>query len=105
MGPLVANTGLNLTVLSHDGNVDIGIIACPDLVDDVGELADRFVDAVAALVAIASPPPDLGADMVDVADVVDVAGVRPAPAVVDLREVPDLPHLPRPTLAAPEGAG
>lgn len=49
MGPLIANTGLNLTVLSHDGVVDIGIIACPDLVDDVGEIADGFVAAVAEL--------------------------------------------------------
>ena len=52
MGPLIANTGLNLTVLSHDGQVDIGIIACPDLVDDVGELADRVVRAVADLVTL-----------------------------------------------------
>jgi diacylglycerol O-acyltransferase / wax synthase len=59
MGPLIANTGLNLTVLSHDGKVDVGIIACPDLVDDVGEVADRFVAAVAELVelctAVAAP--------------------------------------------------
>jgi diacylglycerol O-acyltransferase len=99
MGPLVANTGLNLTMISHDGKVDVGIIACPDLVDDVGELADRFVDAVAALVTLSSPAPDLETDMVD------VPGVDPAPGVVDLRQVPDLPHLPRPTLAVPEGAG
>ena len=53
MGPLIANTGLNLTVLSHDGKVDVGIIACPDLVDDVGEVADRFVAAVGELVGVA----------------------------------------------------
>jgi diacylglycerol O-acyltransferase len=62
MGPLIANTGLNLTVLSHDGKVDVGIIACPDLVDDVGEIADRFVDAVAELVGVstAGPEPEQG---------------------------------------------
>jgi len=54
MGPLIANTGLNLTVLSHDGKVDVGIIACPDLVDDVGEVADRFVAAVGELVDVAA---------------------------------------------------
>jgi diacylglycerol O-acyltransferase len=49
MGPLIANTGLNITVISHDGSVDVGIIACPDLVDDVGEIADRFVTTLAEL--------------------------------------------------------
>jgi WS/DGAT/MGAT family acyltransferase len=116
MGPLIANTGLNLTVLSHDGKVDVGIIACPDLVDDVGELADRFVDAVAALVTLSTPPPDLGTDMVDVPDPFEVE----AGGAIDLRDQPDLnlpdhprpevqevqiPDLPRPTLAVPEGAG
>ena len=35
MGPLIGNTGLNLTVLSQTGDLNIGVIACPDLVDDV----------------------------------------------------------------------
>ncbi len=52
MGPLIANSGLNLTVLSHDGVVDVGIIACPDLVDDIGALADGFVQAVSTLVGL-----------------------------------------------------
>jgi WS/DGAT/MGAT family acyltransferase len=54
MGPLIANTGLNLTVISHDGTVDVGIIACPDLVDDVGEIADRFVTTLAELERLAA---------------------------------------------------
>lgn len=105
MGPLIANTGLNLTVLSHDGKVDVGIIACPDLVDDVGELADRFVDAVACLVSLSTPPPDFETDMVDVPEAThatDPSGATEGPDVIDLREIP---HLPRPTLAVPEGAG
>lgn len=53
MGPLIANAGLNVTVLSLDGGVDLGVIACPELVDDVGEVADRFEAAVAELVALA----------------------------------------------------
>ena len=61
MGPLIANSGLNVTVLSLDGNVDVGVIACPDLVEDVGEIADRFVEAVAELVAVAAAAPDASA--------------------------------------------
>ena len=49
MGPLIGNTGLNLTVLSQTGDLDVGVIACPDLVDDVGSIADGFVAAVAEL--------------------------------------------------------
>ena len=49
MGPLIANAGLNVTVLSLSGAVDIGVIGCPDQVDDVGEIADAFVDALAEL--------------------------------------------------------
>ena len=65
MGPLIANTGLNLTVLSHDGKVDVGIIACPDLVDDVSEVADRFVAAVAELVGLCTTDE---AEVVDLTD-------------------------------------
>jgi diacylglycerol O-acyltransferase / wax synthase len=53
MGPLIANAGLNVTVLTLDGAVDVGVIACPGLVDDVAELADGFEKAVAALVELA----------------------------------------------------
>ena len=53
MGPLIGNTGLNLTVLSQGGDLDIGVIACPDLVDDVRAIADGFVDAVSDLLAAA----------------------------------------------------
>jgi len=49
MGPLIGNTGLNLTVLSQTGDLDVGVIACPDLVDDVRSIADGFVAAVSEL--------------------------------------------------------
>ncbi len=49
MGPLIANTALNLTVLSQSGDLDIGVIACPDLVDDVEAIAEGFIDGVAEL--------------------------------------------------------
>ena len=49
MGPLIGNTALNLTVLSQSGDLDVGVIACPDLVDDVGAIAEGFVAGVADL--------------------------------------------------------
>ena len=49
LGPLLPGSGLNVTVLSDMGYVDIGLLACPDLVPDVWALADGIVDAVARL--------------------------------------------------------
>jgi diacylglycerol O-acyltransferase / wax synthase len=49
MGPLIEGSGLNVTVLTNLGNVDVGIIACPDLVPDVAELARGFEAGVAEL--------------------------------------------------------
>jgi WS/DGAT/MGAT family acyltransferase len=54
MGPLIGNTGLNVTVLSYDGALNVGVIACPELIDDVGELANGFVLAVADLLEAAT---------------------------------------------------
>jgi len=54
MGPLIANTALNLTVLSQSGDLDVGVIACPDLVDDVEAIAEGFVAGVAELRAAAA---------------------------------------------------
>ena len=48
-GPLLPGAGLNITVLSNMGNLDVGLIACPDLVPDLWELADGFPAAVAEL--------------------------------------------------------
>ena len=50
MGPLITNTALNLTVLSQTDDLDVGVIACPDLVDDVGAIAAGFVAGVGELV-------------------------------------------------------
>ena len=58
MGPLITS-GLNLTVFSIDGWLDIGVIACPDLVDDVDDLVDGFVDAVAELLVAAQERSDV----------------------------------------------
>jgi diacylglycerol O-acyltransferase len=49
MGPLIEGSGLNVTVLTNLGNVDVGILACPDLVPDVADLARGFEAGVAEL--------------------------------------------------------
>ncbi|RKS76855.1 WS/DGAT/MGAT family acyltransferase [Actinomadura pelletieri DSM 43383] len=38
--------GLNITVFSYDGKVNVGIVACRDLVPDPSELVDHLVDAL-----------------------------------------------------------
>ena len=52
-GPLLPGAGLNITVLSNMGNLDVGLIACPDLVPDLWDIADGFPRAVADLLAAA----------------------------------------------------
>ena len=48
-GPLLEGAGLNITVLSNTGNVDFGVIGCPELVPDIWDIADGFGEAVAEL--------------------------------------------------------
>ena len=47
---LMPSQGLNITVVSYMGKVDVGFVADPDLVDDVGSLADGVSRALAELV-------------------------------------------------------
>jgi diacylglycerol O-acyltransferase len=54
LGPLLAGSGLNVTVLSNMGKLDVGLLCCPDIVGDVWKIADGFPAAVAELLA-ASP--------------------------------------------------
>jgi len=42
MGPLLTGAGMNITVLSNLDRLDVGIMACPDLVDDCWTLADSL---------------------------------------------------------------
>ena len=51
MGPLIEGSGLNVTALTNLGHVDVGILACPDLVPDVADLARGFEAGVAELCA------------------------------------------------------
>jgi len=45
--------GLNITLFSYDGQLDFGLIACRELVPDVGNLVGYLTDALAELVALA----------------------------------------------------
>jgi hypothetical protein len=51
LGPVFHGAGLNITVLSNDGRVDIGLIACRDAVPNLWALADAMPDALAELLA------------------------------------------------------
>ncbi len=55
-GPLLPGSGLNITVLSNMGNLDVGLIGCPSLVPDLWDIADGFAAAVAELVAAIGVP-------------------------------------------------
>ena len=54
LGPLLPGSGLNITVLSNMGKLDVGLLCCPDLVPEVWEIADAFPAAVATLLARAA---------------------------------------------------
>ncbi|WP_433227392.1 WS/DGAT/MGAT family O-acyltransferase [Actinomadura formosensis] len=44
--------GLNITVFSYDGRVNVGIVACRDLIPDPSEIVDHLVDALDELKAL-----------------------------------------------------
>ena len=48
-GPLIEGSGLNITVLSNMGNMDIGVISCPDVVPDPGEVSTGIVEGIEVL--------------------------------------------------------
>lgn len=51
LGPIFHGAGLNITVLSLNGTLNVGLISCPELLPDLWDLADGFVDGMAELVA------------------------------------------------------
>jgi hypothetical protein len=51
-GPVFHGTGLNITAISVTGNLDIGIIACKEMVRDVWQLADEFEPALEELLEV-----------------------------------------------------
>jgi hypothetical protein len=48
-GPVFHGAGLNVTVLSANGDLDFGFIACRELVPDIDRMADAVHDNISAL--------------------------------------------------------
>ena len=42
LGPVFHGSGLNITVMSLNGKLDVGVISCPELLPDLWNLADDF---------------------------------------------------------------
>lgn len=56
-GPLMEGTGLNVTVLSGNGQLHIGLIACPELVPHLDALLDGMLAGLARLSLAAEEQP------------------------------------------------
>ena len=46
LGPIFHGSGLNITVMSLNGKLDVGIVSCPELLPDLWDLADDFEPAL-----------------------------------------------------------
>jgi WS/DGAT/MGAT family acyltransferase len=55
LGPLFHGCGLNITVMSLHGKLNVGVISCPDLMPDLWRLADDFDVALEELLACQVP--------------------------------------------------
>jgi diacylglycerol O-acyltransferase / wax synthase len=53
LGPIFHGSGLNITVMSLNGTLDVGLISCPELLPDLWEMADDFAVAMEELLAAA----------------------------------------------------
>lgn len=51
-GPVFHGAGLNITVMSNNGEMQVGVIACRESVADVDDLAQRFPAELAGLVGL-----------------------------------------------------
>jgi diacylglycerol O-acyltransferase / wax synthase len=51
LGPIFHGSGLNITVMSLNGKLDVGIVSCPELLPDLWDLADDFEAALDELLA------------------------------------------------------
>ena len=53
LGPLLAGSAVNITLMSYQDRVDFGVATCPDVVDDPWEIAEGIPDALAVLRKVA----------------------------------------------------
>jgi WS/DGAT/MGAT family acyltransferase len=53
LGPIFHGSGLNITVMSLNGKLDVGLISCPELLGDLWELADDFAVGMEELLVAA----------------------------------------------------
>jgi diacylglycerol O-acyltransferase len=51
LGPLFEGMGLNVTVFSHGNRLDVGLVACPELLPDLAGLAQELSPGLRELVA------------------------------------------------------
>jgi hypothetical protein len=56
LGPIFHGSGLNITVMSLNGKLDVGIISCPELLPDLWDMADDFTVALDELVDATKRP-------------------------------------------------
>ncbi|MHA3021013.1 WS/DGAT/MGAT family O-acyltransferase [Mycobacterium sp. BMJ-28] len=56
LGPIFHGSGLNITVMSLNGKLDVGIISCPELLPDLWDMADDFAVALDELLDASSRP-------------------------------------------------
>ncbi len=49
LGPIFHGSGLNMTVMSLNGNLDVGLVSCPELLPDLWDMADDFEVALREL--------------------------------------------------------
>jgi len=53
LGPVLDDIGLNITILSHDDQINFGLVSCPELMPDVWDLADKIPEALDELISAA----------------------------------------------------
>jgi diacylglycerol O-acyltransferase len=56
LGPVFHGAGVNVTVMSNNGKIHVGVIACRESMPDVDDLARRFPAELAALKAAVEAP-------------------------------------------------
>ncbi len=61
LGPIFHGSGLNITVMSLNGKLDVGLISCPELLPDLWDMADDFAVGMKELLDAAKPAPNTAA--------------------------------------------